>query len=442
MRKILILLLFVSSACERGLEVEPKMYISAKEAFSNKENVDAALVGCYDALQLQHYYGRNFVIIGDLASDNSRASGTKIEYYSTDDNNLLSDNILVEGIWSDIYTAINRVNYVLTQIDGLDFLNTSEKEDISGQLRFLRGLHYFNLVRLYGGVPLKLLPTDDVQEDNFLPRSSTNQVYDQIIADLEYSILNLKNTLPERATVFAAKTCLSMVNLSLGNFGDALNYSKEVFDSINFLEEKYSELFDHQGEPSREIIFYVPFSPSDKNRLAEYLLPNPLGGRYENSPTPKLVSLIEENDARRNLIAARYKDKYYSTKYSDLTTGSDRVIVYRTAELLFIMAEAAYRIDSVGNLTDILNSLNKVRVRAGLPALEELVAGSIWNAIQKEKQIEFAFEGKRWFDLIRTHTAIGTVPTVTTAYQKLWPLPLSEMLANPNIGIQNQNDGY
>ena len=442
MRKILILLFILSVSCEKGLEVEPKMYISAMEAFSNKGNVDAALVGCYDALQLQHYYGRNFLMIGDLASDNSRASGTKIEYYSTDDNNLLSDNILVEGIWSDIYNAINRVNYVLSQINGLDYLTDDEKEDITGQLRFLRGLHYFNLVRLYGGVPLKLLPTDDVLADNFLPRSTTDQVYDQIVADLDYSILNLKNILPERATVIAAKACLSLVNLSLGNYIEALSYSKEVFDSINFLEEKYSELFDHQGEPSREIIFYVPFSPNDKNRLAEYLLPNQLGGRYENSPTPKLVSLIEENDTRRDLIAASYKDKFYTTKYSDLSSGSDRVIVFRTAELLFTMAEAAYRIDSLAMLPDILSNLNRVRKRAGISSLSELTVGSIWNSIEKEKQIEFAFEGKRWFDLIRTHTAIGTVPTVTSAYQELWPLPLSEMLANPSIGIQNQNEGY
>ncbi|HNW53959.1 MAG TPA: hypothetical protein PKN21_06795, partial [Bacteroidales bacterium] len=77
MRKVLIIILLLAAACERNLDLDPKMQVPAEEAFSNKENVYAALVGCYDGLQLQHYYGRNLVITGDLASDNTVADGTK-----------------------------------------------------------------------------------------------------------------------------------------------------------------------------------------------------------------------------------------------------------------------------------------------------------------------------------------------------------------------------
>ena len=172
MRKVIIFIIVLLTACESHLDLDPKMYISADEAFSTRENIYAALVGCYDALQLQHYYGRNLIIVADLASDNSQASGTKIEYYSTDDNSLLADNILVEGIWSDIYTAINRVNYMLFKLEEFDFLSESEKADYNGQLGFLRALHYFNLVRLYGAVPLMLEPGLDAEEDRFLPRQN------------------------------------------------------------------------------------------------------------------------------------------------------------------------------------------------------------------------------------------------------------------------------
>lgn len=121
MRKFLIFIVIILSACETDLDLNPKVQVSEEEAFSSRENVLAALTGCYDALQLQHYYGRNLIIVGDLASDNSLANGTKVEYYDVDKNSLLANNIIVEGIWADIYVAINRVNHMLYEIRDIDF---------------------------------------------------------------------------------------------------------------------------------------------------------------------------------------------------------------------------------------------------------------------------------------------------------------------------------
>ena len=208
------------------------------------------------------------------------------------------------------------------------------------------------------------------------------------------------------------------------------------------LEEDFSDLFSNSNDPSPEILFYVPFNANDKNRLAEYHLPYPLGGRYENSPTPELVSSTEELDHRQALIASEYKDMYFSNKYSDLTTGTDKVIVLRTAELLFVRAEAEYYIDSVGNYQSIMDGINMIRNRSGLPSLDTAPGNALWEFIEKERQIEFAFEGKRWFDLIRTNRALTMVPTVTSRDQMLFPIPLSEILSNPNIGPDDQNPGY
>ncbi|MHC1704153.1 MAG: RagB/SusD family nutrient uptake outer membrane protein [Tenuifilaceae bacterium] len=442
MRKILIILLLALSACESNLDLEPKMQISADEAFSSKENVYAALIGCYDALQLQHYYGRNLIIVGDIASDNSIATGTKIEYYSVDDNSLLSDNILVEGIWADIYTAINRVNYMLKKMEVVDFLTDQEKLDYIGQLRFMRALHYFNLVRLYGGVPLKTNPTVNADQENFLPRSSISDIYDSIINDLEFAEQNISNSQSDKATVNAAKSLLASVHLTLGNYIFAAQYSNEVLQVNPFLEDQYSSLFRNSSEPSSEIVFYIPFNANDKSRLAEYHLPNQLGGRYENSPSSRLLSKINPSDERKNLIASSYKGKYYTNKYSDLTTGADKVIVLRVAELLFIRAEANYYIDSISNYSNILADINTIRNRAKLPSISDLTGTTLLKTIEDEKQIEFAFEGKRWFDLIRTKKAIRDVSTVTTSYQMLFPIPLSEILANPLIDVTDQNEGY
>jgi hypothetical protein len=110
--------------------------------------------------------------------------------------------------------------------------------------------------------------------------------------------------------------------------------------------------------------------------------------------------------------------------------------------MYFIRAEANYQLDSVANKPSIVSDINLVRLRAGLlPLLAENVS-ALRNLIEQEKQIEFAFEGKRWFDLVRTQRALDLVPTVTQPYQMLFPIPLSEILANPEISPEDQNDGY
>ena len=441
MRKILAILLLFASACESNLDLRPKMQISAEEAFSNKENVYAALLGCYDGLQLQHYYGRNLVIIGDIASDNTVADGTKVEYYAVDRNSLLANNILVEGIWADIYVAINRTNYMLYKLEEVSFLSDSEKKDYQGQLRFLRALHFFNLVRLYGGVPLNLLPTLADLPEYFLPRSSETEVYNQIVADLEFARLSILNSSPDKATALAATALLASVELTTGNASAAREYANTVIQARPVLESSYNDLFSAGSDPGAEILFYCPFSASDKNRLAEYNFPKTLGGRHENAPSSLLIN-VDDKDVRKPLIAASYSGKYYSTKYSDLATGSDRVIVLRTAEMYFIRAEANYQLDSLAYRPEILADINTVRARAGLQPVLSGSAAPLRNLIEREKQIEFAFEGKRWFDLIRTGRAIDLVPTVTQPYQMLFPIPLSEILSNPNIDVEDQNEGY
>jgi hypothetical protein len=110
--------------------------------------------------------------------------------------------------------------------------------------------------------------------------------------------------------------------------------------------------------------------------------------------------------------------------------------------MYFIRAEANYQLDSVSNKQLIISDINHIRLRAGLQALQADDVTALRNVIEQEKQIEFAFEGKRWFDLVRTKRALDLVPTVTQPYQMLFPIPLSEILANPEISPEDQNDGY
>lgn len=375
------------------------------------------------------------------------AKGTKIELIALDENNLTPDNIIVEGVWEDIYTAINRANYILTGIQNINFLDETEKSDIVGQLLFLRALHYFNLVRLYGAVPLKLKPTTKNDPSNFLPRSPVDSVYQQIISDLNSAEIFIKNLQPHWATVRSVKALKALVYLTLADFPHALQYANECLIENSYLESDYSKLFGSYTEPSPEIIFYIPFLPSDNNRLAEYHFPNQLGGRYENAPKSDLVNSITASDKRKKWVADSLSTSFgvifYTKKYPNLSTGANNVSVLRNAELYFFRAEALYFIDSVVYFNTILNDINTVRQRAGLnPIASATASGKLWPILENEKQIEFAFEGKRWFDLVRTNRALVKIPSITSVNQTLFPIPQTEILYNPHITPADQNPGY
>lgn len=441
MRKLLIIILIVFYSCSSYLDVEPSRYLAAEDVFNSKENFYAALIGCYDALQNEWYYGRTYLIIGDLASDVSYANGTKVELKDIDNNAILSDNIAINGLWRVVYEAINRVNYLLYFVDEVPNLEEEMKLDFIGQLRFLRAFHYFNLVRLFGDVPLILEPTLNDDVENFKPRTSIDLVYDAIVEDLQFSIFNISNELPEYASVLASKTLLANVYLTSGDYQSAYNTSVEALENNSYLEATYENLFQ-DVDISNEIIFYIPFSSDDKNRLAEYHFPNQLGGRHENAPTEEFINLIYERDSRLNSIAKKYVNISYCNKYSNISTGADKIIVFRTAELYFIRSEALLNLDGflAGNL--VLNDINTIRQRARINLESADNIDELFELLYNEKMIEFAFEGKRWFDLIRTNQAIEKVPTVTDSYQMLFPIPISEISANPYISETDQNDGY
>lgn len=448
MHKILISILLIPLvACDDWLYIKPKNFVASDEVFATRENLYAALTGCYDALQLQHYYGRSLIIAGDLLSDNSIARGTKIELIALDENNLTPDNIIVEGVWEDIYTAINRANYILAGIQNINFLNETEKNDIIGQLLFLRALHYFNLIRLYGAVPLKLLPTNQNEPSNFLPRTPVHRVYEQILAELDSAEATIQNVQIQWATVRSVKALKALVYLTKRDYTNALIFANQSLIENSFLEPDYSKLFGYYSEPSEEIIFYIPYIPSDNSRLAEYHFPNQLGGRYENAPSYELVKTIDPNDKRKKWISevliTSTDTIYYTKKFPNLSTGANNVTVLRNAELYFIRIESLYFTDSISNFSAILADINTIRQRAGLNPIDSAGAwGKLWSIIENEKQLEFAFEGKRWFDLVRTDRAIVKIPTVRSVNQMLFPIPQSEILYNPNITPTDQNPGY
>jgi hypothetical protein len=423
----------LSTSCTDLLDVEPAMSISDDMAISNKSDVLKALNGCYDALQRTGYYGRDFVVIGDLPTDNLDATGTNADYRAIDLFDLKADNPIVLNIWAAIYDAINRGNNVLYRINYIPGYIVEERNGIKAEIRFLRALHYFNLVRLYGDVPYRELPTLNAGEAIHIPRTSKTTIYNSIINDLEYAIDSLPSTTSRiMANKWAAKALMAKIYLTLNNWEQAFNYSNDVIENGGF---SLSTVFDYlfTQENNAEVIFRVDFNEQDWTRLAEYYGPTSLKGRKEFWPSSGLVSLLENDSVRLNSSIGPLGQGY---KYRDIATGTDKVLVFRLADMLLTRAEARANMPSFD--PDLVRAdINAVRSRA---QIENYTGSNFMTEILLQRRLEFAFEGHRWFDLVRTGTATSVLGI--NANFTLFPVPQAEILNNNSINESDQNPGY
>lgn len=436
MKKLIYFLpfLFILISCESVLDVSPTQSIAADEAITDKNGIKRALTGCYDALQQGGYYAHNYVLFAGLTSDNLRATGTKVEYSELESNSFLADNGFIEGIWNAIFRSINRVNNVLYYLDGVGDITDAERTDFEAQCLFLRGLHYYNLVRYFGGVPLKSKPSLNATGLD-IPRSSESEVYQFIISDLEAAKGNISTTSSKRANNNAVLALLAKVNLEMGNYSEAATLASEVINSSSHsLESDYANIFEESGSSS-EIIFQVDFDAQDKNVLAQYFFPGSLAGRKEATPSISLIESYENSDTRiaasiNDILASPYNESY-CIKYSDVSTGTDNVFVIRLAEMYLLRAEANARAN--GNVADIQNDINTIRNRAGLSDTQASNHNALLDAILNERRHELAFEGSRWFDLVRFEKHDG---------KTILPIPLAEIQTNASINESDQNPGY
>ncbi|MFO7874814.1 MAG: RagB/SusD family nutrient uptake outer membrane protein [Bacteroidales bacterium] len=440
-----LLMLLAFAACE-ALDVEPYHSIPAEEAIESREDVESAITGTYSALQAVGYYGRNFLVAADLTADNLTWTGTTAGYNQMDNNTILADNVIVEGIWRDIYRMISRTNYTIAQIPSVDDLSEAEAGAYIAELRFLRAMGHFDLVRLFGPVPVRTAISSAEDDDLNVPREPVTDVYDQIFDDLDYAKDHIRQErIFGKASLVSVRALEARVNLYYYEVTGQEDYleaaasaaTQVIEDPDTELETTYADLF--KGSFSNESIFEVNFTEQDRNRLAEYFFPTSLSGRREFAPTEKLYNAFESADERREASIGLDGDNYYCIKYNDIETGTDNVYVLRLAEMYLIRAEA--NVIREVELELAREDINRIRLRARLPEILTTSPFLLMRQVADMRQLEFAFEGHRWFDLVRTGMAIEELEGVEENYQTRFPIPLGELLTNFHEDMY-QNEGY
>lgn len=421
---LFVMLLGITS-CNDLLYLNPNDSISEELAVQNEDDLKKVIFSCYDALQLDYYYGRGLLIFNEIGTDNAYNGGTIIDFIQINNNNVLADNFYLDGLWAAPYISINRCNTVLYHLDRLNEISPANKMKYKAEVLFIRALNYYNLTRLFKDVPLKLKPTLNTNDLN-VSLTSQSVVFSQILNDLHYANNKINNTNPYYATDLAVKTLLAKVYLELNDFNNAICFADTVIASNRKLLGDYSSLFTLEG--NSEAIFELQYTEllSDKNRLAEYCYPTSLNGRYEIAPEANLIGSFQQGDTRRNLFVGNTP---YCNKYESIGDGDDNVYIFRLAELYLLRAEA--RALSSGNVELILADINAIRSRAGIDSVFNTSFAELLNIIEQERRLEFAFEGHRRFDLVRTGRAAQVLGISEDKYY--YPIPLSEINANDSI---------
>ncbi|HEY5470255.1 MAG TPA: RagB/SusD family nutrient uptake outer membrane protein [Bacteroidales bacterium] len=480
------IIFFTLSCTESYFNRYPIDALTEGSFYSTKEELDFGLNDAYTSLKNAYDV---YLSIGDLASDN--AFNTKInnslDNISLNESNVVSTSGIMTTLWNGSYQVISRSNIVLDKMVKVT-LTDALKNKFEGESKFLRGLMYFNLVRIFGSVPLVLTDIKTTQEAFAVGQETVDNIYVQIIKDLTDAATLLPtqytvNVDKGRATSLAAKTLLGKVYLTQHRYQDALDILEEVrITNIHRLLPNYFDVFSASNPNNAEIIFAVQyargFSPSLANPFQSRHFPNEQigtavylkSGSGELIMTTDLIRAFEKTDKRmiytdslKSNYAPRYL--YFSKKYIDLgqTTISDSgsdLMILRYADVLLMCAEAK---SGLNLPLEALPFITEVRTRAGLVTNASIAATkeSMNLAIEKERRVEFFSEGHRWFDLLRTgrlqtvmnaHFANGAKypneetgwgsPTISTIadFELLFPIPQYEVQLNP--GKLKQNTGY
>jgi hypothetical protein len=437
----LVLLIAAMGSCKKFLEVEPRESISDDATIIDKASAETAVRGIYNATR--NYYSVDFQSIAYLSGDNVQWTGSQSQVQEFINHQVSPENSTITSVWNGIYVSINRANNVIAKVPLVTdpILTATLKNQYIGEAYFLRALSYFDLVRIWGGVPLITTPTLTSADNKGIARSTAAQIYEQVLSDLEAAEPLLSETTDRyRATKKTVWALKARYYLYQKDWVKADEYATKVInDQSNYqlIKPFNSFFFPATQKGTVESVFEFFYSTNELNVHRGQWQPQENGGTRQWAPNAALIALLNDpatGGTRNTLIAKDNQNRWYGNLYYR-SPATDPTYVIRIAELYLIRAEAKTQ---EGNLADATLDLNAVRLRAGLQATTATSNADLFLAIENERRLEFAFEAHRWFDLVRTGRA-QTVLNIADPNNLLLPIPVSQLLIDKAL---IQNPGY
>ena len=476
------LLGFSFSSCSDFLEQNPQTDLSENDFYKTADDILSAVNGAYSSLQEGDIYG-NWYVFGEIPSDNTRnqLSGSVTTQNEFDQFYIDTQNSMIANFWKAAYKVINRTNTILGRIDGIE-INTELANRYKLECKFIRALMYFNLVRVYGDVPL-VLKEISISESYDILREPKENVYNQIIADLkEAQDLPVSYSTAEdgRATQGAAKALLANVYMTLHKYAEAETILAEIINSgrYSLLEntpgslniDGYNNVFSPVNHNSKEGIFEIQFLKGgygEGSNYANNFAPENSGTNVvavggtggNNIPEMDIYNAYEEGDLRRDFsmslgyydnrknnewVESRYVCKFMDVPYQN-NDASNNYPVIRYADVILMYAEA---LNQNGKTAEACKYLNMTRRRGfGYQTtetspvdLQTTDKAQFALMVEQERRVELAFENHRWFDLIRTGRAVEVMRSKGFSLNEtnlICPIPQKQIDVNPKL---TQND--
>ncbi len=483
MKKIIILLFVFSLplyfSCEDFLDQTPQTTRSVASAYKTNADFKTAIVGNYAVLKDAKMYGNGGInstmlwlteVVSDNATYGFPKAASTISNFEIDEFNFNLANTIITSAYTGNYVGIGAANTILDKLPGANF-DAALKNRYEGEARFLRAFFYFNLVRLFGDVQLVEHAFTDPYAANNLPRTEASKIYDLIIADLSFAESNLPASIPAneegRASKWAAEALLAKVYLTRQNYELAATKLNEIITSgvFDITKTSYAATFNFATSyaNNKDVIFGVYYKTglmSQGSALWSDMVPASVSGSLFGTtstgwgfmqPTADMENAYEPNDLRKgvsiatsyvaangNTINVRYCVKYKQTGPQAGDADTDLPLL-RYADVLLMYAECLNEQNQPSGAEPFLN---QVRTRAGLTGKTGLDQSEMRLAIEQERRVELAFEGHRWYDLVRTNRYMDVMNAKgynVKEYHKFYPIPQREIDLNPNL---QQNPGY
>jgi hypothetical protein len=479
----LIIITMLAFSCKKFVEISPEYSIDSENYFNSEEEYRLAVIAAYDLLQSTYANA----ILGEIASNNTLCGGESatdvIGWQQVDDMIHTPTNSNLKDIWDWMFAGVQRTNYFMEFKDKIDF---EGKEQMIGEVHFLRAYYNFELVKWFGPIPLKVDERFQLGDETSIPRSPVSDVYALIESDLIYAaeVLPVFQVEIGRATRGAAQALLGKAYLYQEKFAEAAEVLEQVITQGSyFLAENYNSIFEHEGENGPGSVFEVQYSElegagfeclqcSEGNvavgfsGVRGYVGPVFTPGFSFNVPTQEAVDQFEPGDLRKgtaildieawaDTTGAEYTTGYEHTGYfnrkylprtrsenaqNDLNlTNPNNYRAIRYADVLLMAAEANNR----GGISDAKAQeyVNMVRRRAFGDNFHDvtLSGAALTEAIYHERRVELMGEGHHFFDLVRTGRAAQDIEGFVAGKNELFPIPLEEIEFSAGNWSQNPN---
>jgi hypothetical protein len=481
---IIILMALLVAGCGDFLDEDIRSIHNYDNFFQSEDDLVNFSNGMFGGLIIWTWEGgglffNNYWVLQDLASDNCIEYGPSVDMHDLSKFTFDPNNTVFDFIWQGCYFIINSANVLLVESENITNYSSPEvKNHLQGEAYFMRGMLYFELVKLFGEVPLQTFPTTTV-ESSRLARSTVAEVYESVISDLEMALELLEvNPFTDRVlgmpTPETVEALLGKVYLTRGalnhdpaDFSQAKEHLDQVVGQYD-LEPEFSDIFKLKNANAGEILWAVNFSGTlgegwTTNQFLVRLMPTTISdqgirnGQGWERPTPQLYNSYNPGDKRKGATFITEFDgedfgEPYIQKYWDREAEpgkqngeSDADFIYlRYADVLLMYAEALNEINN-GPDAAAYDAINQVRARAGIQDLSQgLNYQEFKDSLLQERRWEFVMEGHRWYDLVRfgklQEAVLKAKPEANVKdYHILFPVPQKERYYNP---LLTQNDGY